>query len=94
MNAPFRPPIVEDILADACVSISKLKSNPAAVIAEAQERQVAILNRNKPVAYLVSPQVWEHICDTLADRRVEREAAEELASGEFDGIEVDLAKYL
>ena len=49
MNKPFKP-VVEQVLADACVGISMLKANPAAVIAEAQERPVAVLNRNKPVA--------------------------------------------
>lgn len=61
MNAPFKPPVIEEVLADACVSISKLKANPAAVIAEAQVRQVAVLNRNKPVAYVISPGVWEYL---------------------------------
>ena len=59
MNAPFKAPPTETILANACVGISELKKNPSAVIAVAQEQQVAILNRNKPVAYLVSAQHWE-----------------------------------
>jgi len=94
MNKPFDPPIIEEVLADACVSISNLKANPAAVIAEAQSRQVAILNRNKPVAYLIAPHVWEYLCDMLADQRAIREAEEELDSGEAEGIEVNLDDYL
>jgi antitoxin StbD len=66
MNVPFKPESVTPILADACVSISELKKNPAAVIAAAREEQVAILSRNKPVAYLISPEVWEYL-DDLAD---------------------------
>ena len=62
-------PIIEEIMADASVSISKLKANPAAVIAEAQWRQVAVLNRNKPVAYIVSPEVWEYLRDLHEDRQ-------------------------
>lgn len=64
MNAPFK---IETILADAVIGISDLKRNPAAAIAEAQNQQVAILNRNKPVAYLVSPKAWERITDALED---------------------------
>jgi antitoxin StbD len=94
MNARLKPPIIEEVLAEACVSISNLKANPAAVIAEAQSRQVAILSRNKPVAYVISPQVWEYLCDVIADRRLEREAEAELANGLDDAIEVNLDDYL
>ncbi len=91
MNAPFK---IETILAEATVGISDLKKNPASVIAEAQVRQVAILNRNKPVAYVIAPHVWEYICDLLADQRSLDEAEEELARNDGQGIEVDLADYL
>lgn len=52
------------ILASKVVGISELKSNPA-----------AILNRNKPVGYIISPEVWEtlsvHLDDlTLATERL------------------------
>ena len=94
MNAPFKPPLIAEVLADACVSISNLKANPAAVVAEAQLRQVAILNRNKPVAYLISPEVWEHILDVFADQRLMREAEDALAEGDGNDIEVNLADFL
>ncbi|MDR2856625.1 MAG: type II toxin-antitoxin system prevent-host-death family antitoxin [Novosphingobium sp.] len=64
----LKPPVIEEVLANACVGISTLKANPAAVIAEAQNRQVAILNRNRPVAYVVSPSVWEAVMDMLEER--------------------------
>ncbi len=64
MNAPFK---VEEILADAFVGISELKKNPAAVIKAAQDQQVAILNRNKIVAYVISPEVWEFLCEFHED---------------------------
>lgn len=66
MNAPFRSSI-EPILAELCVGISGLKKNPAAVIAAARDGQVAILNRNKPVAYMISPAAWEYLCDLVDD---------------------------
>jgi antitoxin StbD len=100
MNKPFKPSVaIEEILADACVGISTLKANPAAVIAEAQNRQVAVLNRNRPVAYIVAPHVWEYLCDLVADQRMLREAEEELdqleqAGDDALGIEVNLADYL
>lgn len=98
MNAPFKPPatkrsIIEDVLATATVSISDLKKNPAAVIAEAEHRQVAILNRNRPVAYVIAPHVWEYLCDMVADRRLEEEAIdalERIERGDEDVISVSI----
>ena len=58
---------LEPILADAGVSISDLKKNPSAVIEAAHGDPVAILNRNKPAAYLVPAKAWEAIIDRLDD---------------------------
>jgi len=91
MNAPFA---IQEVLAGAAVSISDLKKNPAAVVAEAQHRQVAVLNRNRPVAYVIAPHVWEYLCDLVADQRMMREAEEELDKDDGEGVEVDLADYL
>ncbi len=77
MNAPF---IIEKILADAVVGISELKKNPAAVIRAAQEQQVAILNRNKPVAYIISPEVWEYLSDLHEDAQDAELVSERLKS--------------
>ena len=93
MNAPFKPEIISPILADACVSISNLKKNPAAVVAEAQLRQVAILNRNRPVAYMVSPEVWAFLCDLVDDRKLGR-AAREALDEQGDSISVSLDHLL
>jgi antitoxin StbD len=78
MNLPFSDPVLP-ILADACVGISELKKNPAAVVAAAREQQVAILNRNKPVAYVISPEVWEYLCDLVDDVKLAEEAEAALA---------------
>ncbi len=93
MNAPFKPLLIEEVLADACVSVSTLKKNPAAIIAEAQVRQVAILSRNRPVAYLISPKVWEHVLDVFAERRLVEEAQAALAE-DGDDVVIDLDAYL
>lgn len=72
MNAPFKPEPIVPILADVGVSISDLKRNPAAAIQAAHSQQVAILSRNKPVAYLISPDVWDHILDVFDERKFVR----------------------
>lgn len=82
MNAPFKSPPVDTILADACVGISELKKNPAAVIAAARERQVAVLNRNKPVAYIIAPHVWEYLCALVDDLKLVDLVKEELERDE------------
>jgi antitoxin StbD len=67
MNAPFSPEPIIPILAQIGVSISDLKRNPAAVIEAARDKQVAILNRNKAVAYVVSPRLWESLLEMIED---------------------------
>jgi len=89
MNAPFKSDPVLPILAEFCVGISELKKNPAAVVAAAHERQVAILNRNKPVAYVISPRAWERICDVFEDLKDAELVRERLAEDDEE-IEVSL----
>ena len=94
MNAPFQSGPVVPILADVAISISDLKRNPAAAVEAAQTEQVAILSRNKPVAYLIAPHVWEYLSGLVTENRLIREAQEELDHPEGANIEIDLAKYL
>ena len=90
MNIQAKSPLIDEVLAEAVASISTLKANPAAVIAEARLRQVAILSRNKPVAYVVSPEVWEHVMDVFADLRLAEEARKALTEeGESEAIDLD-----
>ena len=93
MNAPFQSEVVTPILAGACVGISELKKNPAAVIAAAREQQVAILNRNKPVAYMISPEVWDYLCEMVDDQKLVEMAREALDSGE-EGVPVTMDELL
>lgn len=93
MNKPFKPEPITPILADVGVSISDLKRNPAAVVAEARLHQVAILSRNKPVAYVISPEVWDHILDVFDERKLVREAQDALEEG-GDDVVIDLDDYL
>lgn len=78
MNKPFKLAPVLPIMADVTVSISDLKKNPAAVVEEARKRQVAITNRNRAVAYVVSPEVWDHILDVFDEQKLAREYGDHL----------------
>jgi antitoxin StbD len=57
---------MESILARASIGISELKLNPTAAIEKA-DGPIAVLNRNKPVAYLIPADEWEAICERLED---------------------------
>lgn len=58
---------MDRILASASVSISDLKKNPSRVINEAEGAPVAILNHNKPSAYLVPAATFEAVMEKLED---------------------------
>lgn len=72
--------MIEFLLAGASISISDLKKNPSAAIAAAEGFPVAILNRNKPSAYLVPADAWAEMVERLED--VELAALVRARSGE------------
>jgi antitoxin StbD len=57
---------MEDILATRSVSITELKRSPSAVLAQAGSEAVAVLNHNRPAAYLLPPHVYEAILERLS----------------------------
>ena len=59
--------MVEPVLAGASISISDFKKNPSAAIAAAEGFPVAILNHNKPSAYLVPAAAWAELVERLED---------------------------
>jgi antitoxin StbD len=73
---------MEPILASTSVGISELKANPSAVLESSADMPVAILNRNKPVGYLMSAKAWEAICDQLEDVELRRIAEARLNDGQ------------
>lgn len=56
---------MEHLRARKSVSISDLKKNPSRVILESSGEAVAVLNHNRPTAYLVAAKVFEAIMDRL-----------------------------
>jgi antitoxin StbD len=58
------------ILSDLIASISELKKNPMAVIRESKGQPVAILNRNEPVFYCISPELFALIQEKLEDEEL------------------------
>lgn len=58
---------MRQVLADFSASISELKKNPTALLNEADGSAIAILNHNKPAAYLVPAETYEWLMDVVDD---------------------------
>jgi antitoxin StbD len=58
---------MDKIYARASVSISDLKKNPSRIINEAEGAPVAILNHNKPSAYLIPAEAFEALMERFED---------------------------
>ncbi len=59
--------ITKTIYAASTVSITELRRNPGAVIEEAGDLPVAILNHNRATAYLVPAETFESMIERLED---------------------------
>jgi len=69
------------ILAPTSVGISELKANPTAVLEASGNQPVAILNRNKPVGYLLTADAWAKVHDMLEDKELLQIAEVRLKDG-------------
>ncbi|MBU1667283.1 type II toxin-antitoxin system Phd/YefM family antitoxin [bacterium] len=63
------------ILANYTTSISELKKSPSSVIENAAGEAVAILNHNKPSAYILSPEMFEHLLEMAEENMFLKEVA-------------------
>lgn len=55
------------ILSNLIASISELKTNPMALFNKANGKPIAILNRNQPVFYCISPELFEIVYEKLQE---------------------------
>ena len=60
-------PVTQTIYARNTVSMTDLRRNPSEVIEVANLAPVAVLNHNKPAAYLISAAAYEEILEQLED---------------------------
>lgn len=60
-------PITQTIFARNTVSMTDLRRNPSEVIEVANQSPVAILNHNRPTAYLISATAYEEMLEQLED---------------------------
>ncbi|KNX78334.1 type II toxin-antitoxin system Phd/YefM family antitoxin [Pseudomonas mosselii] len=78
---------MQNIFADVTVSVSELKKNPTAVMADAQGKPVAVLNHNRVMGYMVPAELYEAMMERLED--IELVALVKARAGE-KGIPVEL----
>ena len=58
---------MESVLASCSASISELKKNPSALIAQSDGEPIAILNHNRPTAYLIPAKTYEAMLEKVED---------------------------
>jgi len=80
---------METIHADVTISMSEFKKNPAAVVREARNRPVAVLNHNKAAFYMVEPALFEAMLEELADRDLHRKVLARIGE-RANAIEADV----
>jgi len=55
------------ILANRSVRVSELKKNPSALIEQSEAEPIAILQHNKPIAYLVPADTYKELLEKIED---------------------------
>jgi len=70
---------MRQVLADLSVSISELKKNPSSLLLQANGSPIAVLNHNKPAAYLIPADTYEALMDMIEDYELARLVDERLA---------------
>lgn len=58
---------METVLANCSASISELKKNPSALIEQSGGEPIAILNHNRPTAYLIPAGTYEALLEKIED---------------------------
>ena len=80
---------MQQILTDYSASISEFKKNPTALLNQANGSAIAILNHNKPAAYLVPAETYEWLMDLFDDYELSK-LIESRRGDLSQAIEVDL----
>jgi len=81
--------MLKKIHAGLAVSISELKRNPQAVIDDAHGEAIALLNRNKPTAYIIPAETYEMLMEMAEDIELAG-IIEQRKSEKANAIEVNL----
>ena len=75
---------MHSVLSQNCVSVTELKRNYTQVLLQANNQPVAVLNHNRPEAYLLPAAMYEKLLDQLGDAQ-----AVQLVRERLDGPALD-----
>ena len=78
---------MDTVLTNYAVSVTDLKRNYAGILKEAEDGPIAVLNHNRPEAYLLPAGHYERLMARLEDLE-DAQLVRERAAGPF--VEVDL----
>lgn len=79
---------LHQILAEQATSITDLKRNPMGLIQESESGIVAILNRNQPAFYCITPELFSYIQELIEDFELGKIAQERMKEGEFVSVDI------
>ena len=77
----FAMPTTQNIYARTTVSMTDLRRNPSAILQDAGDDPVAVLNHNKPAAYLLSARAYEALLERLDDAQLVETVKQRQSSG-------------
>ena len=80
---------MESVLASCSASISELKKNPSALIEQSDGEPIAILNHNRPTAYLIPAETYEALLKKIEDYQLGLIVAER-KNEKISAVEVDI----
>jgi len=79
---------METIYSSKTVSVTELKRNLSVILSQAGDDPVAVLNHNKPEAYLLSAAYYERLLERLEDLEDAR-LVRERSDGPFVEVDID-----
>lgn len=83
----YREDAMDTVLSHLAVSVTELKRNYAGILKEANDAPIAVLNHNRPEAYLLPASHYEQLMSHIEDLE-DAKLLRERASGPF--VEVDI----
>lgn len=79
---------MDTILASVSVSVTELKRNYANILKQAEDSPIAVLNHNRPEAYLLPASHYERLLAHLEDLE-DAKLVRERADGPFVEVSLD-----
>lgn len=80
--------MIAHIYSNQTVSVTDLKKNLATVLAQAREEPIAVLNHNRPEAYIISAEQYKSMLERLEELE-DIALAQERTEGPFEKVRLE-----